>query len=80
MRRQEPSVNPSDRPSPRLIRPSGTPYTPELRAGERMVIPSVAPEDEDGPRPRLLRTGVIVLVTALALLGGAGLVRAFVGL
>jgi hypothetical protein len=45
-----------------------------------MVIASCAPEDAEGARPRLLRMGIVILVVALALMGGAGLVRAFVGL
>jgi len=80
MPRHDPSVIPSERPGPRLIRPADTGPVPDLRAGERMVIPSCAPEDEAGARPRLLRAGLVILVAALALMGGAGLVRAFVGL
>jgi hypothetical protein len=80
MPRQEPSVTPPDRPGPRLIRAAETGPASDLRAGERMVIASCAPEDAEGARPRLLRMGIVILVVALALMGGAGLVRAFVGL
>ena len=80
MPRQEPSVNPADRLGPRLVRSADAGAALDLRAGERMVVTSCAPGDEERARPRLLRTGLVILVAALALMGGAGLVRAFVGL
>ena len=73
--RQEPTVAATDAPDHQARS-----RAPELWAGERIVVPSVAPEDEATGRPGVWRAGLIILVVAAALMGGAGLVRAFVGL
>jgi hypothetical protein len=75
--RAEPSLKEGGRRAPRLVDPAER--TDELWAGERIVVDSQPAEGEGRP-PSLAWVAAIGCIILLALVGGATLVRAFVGL